>query len=170
MTYNITYNAQFSSQEIYFDGKPSDAVRSALKELKFRWHSVKRCWYGYASEETIAGFTVRICQRPSARISKLPASRALLSRSKAMQAARTSPPLFPLIRTAIRTGNHTLTASRSSPVCIGCMRRRSAACTSTSITELTTPPSVSRSVLLWLPTSTTREQQSGIPSGTMCLI
>lgn len=54
MTYNITYNAQFGSQEIYFDGKPSDAVRSALKELKFRWHSVKRCWYGYAAEETIA--------------------------------------------------------------------------------------------------------------------
>ena len=54
MTYNITYNPKFNSQEIYFDGKPSEAVRAALKELKFRWHSVKRCWYGYGSEESIA--------------------------------------------------------------------------------------------------------------------
>lgn len=54
MTYNITYNAKFNSHEVYFDGKPSEAVRAALKELKFRWHSVKRCWYGYSSEEIIA--------------------------------------------------------------------------------------------------------------------
>ena len=55
MTYNITYNPQFNSHEIYFDGKPSEAVRAALKELKFRWHSVKRCWYGYgSSEESLA--------------------------------------------------------------------------------------------------------------------
>ena len=54
MTYEIRNNAQFNSTEIYFDGKPSEAVRDALKAHKFRWHSVKRCWYGYASEETIA--------------------------------------------------------------------------------------------------------------------
>jgi len=54
MTYEIRNNAQFNSTEIYFDGKPSEAVRDVLKAHKFRWHSVKRCWYGYASEETIA--------------------------------------------------------------------------------------------------------------------
>lgn len=55
MTYNITYNSQFNSHEIYFDGKPSNAVRTALKELKFRWHGVKRCWYGFGqSEESLA--------------------------------------------------------------------------------------------------------------------
>lgn len=55
MTYSITYNPQFNSHEVYFDGKPSEAVRAALKELKFRWHSVKRCWYGYgSSEESLA--------------------------------------------------------------------------------------------------------------------
>ena len=47
MTYSITFNPQFGSHEIYFDGKPSEAVRNALKALKFRWHSVKKCWYGY---------------------------------------------------------------------------------------------------------------------------
>lgn len=54
MTYEIRNNAQYNSTEIYFDGKPSEAVREVLKAHKFRWHSVKRCWYGYASEETIA--------------------------------------------------------------------------------------------------------------------
>lgn len=54
MTYEIRHNTQFCSNEVYFYGKPSDAVREALKQLKMRWHSVKRCWYGYASEETIA--------------------------------------------------------------------------------------------------------------------
>lgn len=53
MTYTITNNAQFNSLEITFDGKPSEAVRDALKALKFRWHSVKRCWYGKATEEAV---------------------------------------------------------------------------------------------------------------------
>ena len=51
MTYTITKNPQFNSLEIMFEGKPSDAIRQALKDLKFRWHSVKKVWYGYASEE-----------------------------------------------------------------------------------------------------------------------
>ena len=55
MTYEINYNSQFNSYEITFDGKPCEAVREALKALKFRWHSVKRCWYGYdQTEESIA--------------------------------------------------------------------------------------------------------------------
>lgn len=55
MTYEINYNSQFGSYEVTFDGKPSEAVRDALKALKFRWHSVKRCWYGYGqSEESLA--------------------------------------------------------------------------------------------------------------------
>lgn len=53
MTYTITKNAQFNSVEILFDGKPSEAIRSALKELKFRWHGVKKVWYGYSDEETV---------------------------------------------------------------------------------------------------------------------
>lgn len=54
MTYEIRNNTQYNSTEIYFDGKPSEAVRDVLKAHKFRWHSIKRCWYGYESEEAIA--------------------------------------------------------------------------------------------------------------------
>ena len=53
MTYTITNNTQFNSTEITFDGKPSEKVRSVLKEMHYRWHSVKKVWYGYKDEETI---------------------------------------------------------------------------------------------------------------------
>lgn len=53
MTYAISKNTQFNSIEVSFDGKPSEAVRQALKDLKFRWHSVKKVWYGYSEEETV---------------------------------------------------------------------------------------------------------------------
>lgn len=48
--FTITANAAYNSIEISFDSKPSEAVREALKALRFRWHSVKRVWYGYATE------------------------------------------------------------------------------------------------------------------------
>ena len=53
MTYTITNNTQFNSTEIAFDGKPSEKVRTVLKELHYRWHSVKKVWYGYKDEATI---------------------------------------------------------------------------------------------------------------------
>lgn len=51
MTFTITPNKQYNSIEIAFDCKPSEAVRTALKELKFRWHRAKKVWYGYATAE-----------------------------------------------------------------------------------------------------------------------
>ena len=53
MTYEIRYNAKFNSHEVYFDGKPSEDIRTALKSLKMRWHSINKCWYGYSSEGQI---------------------------------------------------------------------------------------------------------------------
>lgn len=52
MTYTITNNTEFNSIEIAFDGKPSEAIRTALKEMRFRWHGVKKVWYGYKDEAT----------------------------------------------------------------------------------------------------------------------
>lgn len=49
--YNITINKDFNSIEISFDSKPSQEVRDALKALKFRWHGVKKVWYGYCTED-----------------------------------------------------------------------------------------------------------------------
>ena len=53
MKYEITANEAFKSFEITFDGKPSEAVRDALKALRYRWHGVKKVWYGYADEKTV---------------------------------------------------------------------------------------------------------------------
>lgn len=52
-TYTIERNPQFNSIEVYFSGKPAEAVRDALKALRMRWHRVKSCWYGFADEETV---------------------------------------------------------------------------------------------------------------------
>lgn len=52
MEYTITRNEAFNSLEISFDGKPAEAVRDALKALRFRWHGKRRVWYGYTDEET----------------------------------------------------------------------------------------------------------------------
>lgn len=49
----IEKNAEFGSVEIYFKEKPSLAVRDALKTAHFRWHGVKKCWYGYADADTV---------------------------------------------------------------------------------------------------------------------
>lgn len=53
VNYTITENAKFGSREVRFDGKPSEAVRTALKALKLRWHGAEKCWYGYAQESEI---------------------------------------------------------------------------------------------------------------------
>lgn len=53
MNYTITNNEQFNSLEVMFDGKPSEEIRTALKTLKFRWHGVKKVWYGYSTEEAV---------------------------------------------------------------------------------------------------------------------
>lgn len=42
MNYTIAKNNQFNSIEINFSGKPCEAIRSALKNIGFRWHSVRR--------------------------------------------------------------------------------------------------------------------------------
>lgn len=52
-TYTITPNPDFNSIELSFVEKPSEAVLAALKDLHFRWHSVKKVWYGYATEENV---------------------------------------------------------------------------------------------------------------------
>ena len=53
MTYSITTNTAFNSIEIAFTGKPGEEIRNALKAIHFRWHSVKKVWYGYGTEEAV---------------------------------------------------------------------------------------------------------------------
>lgn len=37
--------------EVYFDAKPAESVRSALKSAGYRWHGQKRCWYASRTEQ-----------------------------------------------------------------------------------------------------------------------
>ena len=51
--FTISDNVEHGSLEISFDSKPSDEVRHVLKENKFRWHKVKKVWFGYTDRQTI---------------------------------------------------------------------------------------------------------------------
>ena len=52
-SYEIRENYTYNSREVYFSGKPAEETRTALKALKMRWNSAKRCWYGYAAESQL---------------------------------------------------------------------------------------------------------------------
>lgn len=51
-TITNTTNGSRASVEIYFTGKPAEHIRTALKNEGFRWHGVKKCWYGYTDPVT----------------------------------------------------------------------------------------------------------------------
>lgn len=51
-TITNTTNGSRASVEIYFTGKPAEHIRTALKAEGFRWHGVKKCWYGYTDPVT----------------------------------------------------------------------------------------------------------------------
>lgn len=53
MEYTIAKNPDYNSLEITFTEKPTEEIRTALKALKYRWHSIKRVWYGYTTEEEV---------------------------------------------------------------------------------------------------------------------
>lgn len=42
--------------ELYFDGRPDKSVLNFLKhKAQFRWHAVKKCWYGQAAKIAKSG-------------------------------------------------------------------------------------------------------------------
>ena len=49
----FTKNNEFNSLEISFEEKPSEEVRNILKANHFRWHNIKKVWYGYKTQEEI---------------------------------------------------------------------------------------------------------------------
>ena len=51
--YTITHNPAFGSLEVTFDTVPSAAVRAELKNRRFRWHTLRKLWYGYSDEENL---------------------------------------------------------------------------------------------------------------------
>lgn len=53
MEYTIQAGTRKGAFEIYFQNKPSEFVRDNLKALKMRWNGTKKCWWGFADEETL---------------------------------------------------------------------------------------------------------------------
>lgn len=53
MTAVLKINEELNGIELYFEGKPSEEIRSTLKENKFRWSGFKKCWYTKQSETAL---------------------------------------------------------------------------------------------------------------------
>lgn len=53
MNLNVVKNEQLNGIEVYFDGKPDVKVLDVLKSNKFRWHSLKKCWYNKATADNV---------------------------------------------------------------------------------------------------------------------
>lgn len=51
MTVAMQINEELNGIELFFDGKPSEEVRSNLKSNGFRWSGYKKCWYSKQSEK-----------------------------------------------------------------------------------------------------------------------
>lgn len=49
----IVKNQEFNGIELYFEEKPSKVIIEALKEAKFRWHSIKKCWFAKDNENRL---------------------------------------------------------------------------------------------------------------------
>lgn len=52
MSYTITAGTKAGAIEVYFDGKPSTEIITALKAMRMRWNPTKKCWYGFTTEAT----------------------------------------------------------------------------------------------------------------------
>ena len=48
-----TINPEFNGLELRFDAKPEQSVIDQLKANRWRWHSVKKCWYTRQSEAAL---------------------------------------------------------------------------------------------------------------------
>ena len=53
MIANYVLNNDLHGVEIYFDEKPGEVVRNALKAARFRWNGKKSCWYARQTETAL---------------------------------------------------------------------------------------------------------------------
>ena len=51
--FRVELNNDLDGIEVYFNSKPEQATRDALKSAGYRWHSVKKCWYAKRNEERL---------------------------------------------------------------------------------------------------------------------
>lgn len=53
ITASVTKNINQNGIEIYFDGIPNEETRNLLKEHRWRFHKLKKCWYIYYTAENM---------------------------------------------------------------------------------------------------------------------
>ena len=64
----VKENEMVQGIEVYFDTKPAYDIINELKENKFRWHNVKKCWY--VKKELLNGSTAKVEARKETKTMK----------------------------------------------------------------------------------------------------
>lgn len=49
----VVKNLELKGIELYFTNKPKASIINLLKENKFRWHNVKKCWYNKINDKVM---------------------------------------------------------------------------------------------------------------------
>lgn len=49
----VVENLELKGIELYFASKPEASIINLLKENKFRWHNVKKCWYNRINDKVM---------------------------------------------------------------------------------------------------------------------
>lgn len=49
----IVKNIEHNGIELYFENKPEKVIIEALKKAKFRWHSIKKCWFARENQDRL---------------------------------------------------------------------------------------------------------------------
>ena len=49
----IVKNIEHNGIELYFESKPGKEIIEALKEAKFRWHNLKKCWFAKETKDRL---------------------------------------------------------------------------------------------------------------------
>lgn len=60
----VAFCPEHDGIEVYFNGKPSEDIRVALKSDGWRWHNTKKCWYNHNTEDHLQA--LRIITTPAA--------------------------------------------------------------------------------------------------------
>ena len=80
----VKENEMVQGIEVYFDTKPAYDIIKELKENKFRWHNVKKCWY--VKKDLLNGTTANVEARKEVKTMK---AFTLLTKEETRELAKT---------------------------------------------------------------------------------
>lgn len=85
-------NYERNGIEIYFEKKPSEAVRDTLKANGWRWSNFNKCWYNFYTSANLS-FAEQLCGASNSAIHEKMADKQVEKHSSTNDARKMSPPI-----------------------------------------------------------------------------